>query len=65
MNVEDHELAEDLRFRLSDIEHRTDLYDSAQDARSEARYDKDDDLPPNGAWEDVGRPESAVEGMDV
>lgn len=42
-NREAHEHAMDAQWRHGEIVHRTDLYDSVQDARSEARYD--DGLP--------------------
>ena len=40
-NREAHEHAMDLQWRHADIVHRTDLYDSKQDARSDARYEHD------------------------
>ena len=39
MNREDHERAMDAQWRHSDHHYRGCLYDSALDARSEARYD--------------------------
>ena len=46
MNREDTERAMDLSGREADIIHRTDLYDSANDARSEAWYEDDPRVEP-------------------
>jgi hypothetical protein len=39
MHAEDYEHGMDIHFRHAEIVWKTDLYDSAQDYRSEARYD--------------------------
>lgn len=55
MNDEQYEHAMDMQFAQAAVEHRTDLYDSAQDARSESRYEPNDfDALALGAWEDTG-----------
>lgn len=41
MNAEDEERAMDAAWRNGEIIHKTDLYDSPQDARSENRYESD------------------------
>ena len=40
MNAEDYEHGMDAQWRQAEIGARTDLYDSVQDARSEARYEE-------------------------
>jgi hypothetical protein len=42
MNVEEHEQAMDAQWATASARHRGDLYDSASDARSEARYEWSD-----------------------
>jgi hypothetical protein len=39
VNVEEHEQAMDAQWATASARHRGDLYDSGQDARSEARYE--------------------------
>jgi hypothetical protein len=42
VNVEEHEQAMDAQWATASARHRGDLYDSASDARSEARYEWSD-----------------------
>lgn len=53
MNAEAHEQRIDAEFRHAEIVWRTDLYDSVQDDRSEARYETDPQAEPtpSSSWQ--------------
>jgi hypothetical protein len=66
MHAEDHEHAMDVQWRHADIIHKTDLYDSVQDDRSEARYADDPQAEPDTSRDatlPLGDAETAAAGL--